>query len=161
MSPRESPRESTRSSPRRTFATALSVGALLLLAGCEKPTPGVTVVSGGTSVHTEATTFCRDGQSVEQRNCVENTDRNPVLRVQQGALVGIDVDKDLSEHGWFLYDADAKARSEIQDTHYFSYTPDFGNRPTRGIINLEIRSTERVANDARVTGVWRFQLVQK
>lgn len=147
---------------RRTLAATASTAALvLLLTGCEQPTPGVTLVSGGTSVRTESTTFCRAGQSVEQLSCVVHAARGAVLRVQQGALVGIDVDKDLSEHGWYLYDADAKARSEVQDTHYFAYTPDFSNRPAKGLINLEIRSTERVADDARVTGVWRFQLVQR
>jgi hypothetical protein len=136
---------------------------LLVLTGCQKPTPGVTLVSGGATVHTESTTYCRAGQSVANNNCVQHTgrDRIGVLRVQQGAVLGIDVDKALAKNGWFLYDADAKARSEVQDTHYFSYTPDFSNRPTLGIINLEIRSTDRVADDAQVTGVWRFQLVQK
>jgi hypothetical protein len=147
---------------RRPLAAAAAVAALLLtLSGCQKPTPGVTLVSGGDSVHTESATFCRDGQSATKQNCVVHKDQIGVIRVRQGDPVGIDVDRTLSKHGWLLYDADQKARSEIQNTHYFAYTPDFTNRPLKSVINLEVWSTDHVAQDAGVTGVWRFQLIQK
>jgi hypothetical protein len=147
---------------RRPAVTALTgVAVLLSLTGCQKPTPGVTAVSRGQSVHVESASYCRDGQTVEKQDCVLHLDRVAVLRVKQGALVGIDVDSELTEKGWFLYDADAKARSAVQDSHYFSYTPDFSNRPLKGLINLEVRSTDRVADDANVTGIWKIQLLQK
>lgn len=131
---------------------------LLALGACEKPTPGVTVSSGASAVHTEATTYCRDGQSAAPRNCVENLDRLSVVRVKAGDRVGIDVAKTIADKGWILVDTGANARSDVQDEMHFSYTPDFSSSP---VINLEIRSLDRVAEDAAITGVWTFQLVQK
>ena len=143
----------------RPLATAVA-GTLLLvgLTGCQKPTPGVTVSSGKRSVHVEATTYCRDGQSAAQRNCVEHLKRFGLVRVKEGDAVAIDVDSSIAKHGWILVDADANARSAVQDEHHFSYTPDFRAGP---VIHLEIRSLDRVADDATTTGVWKFQLVQE
>jgi hypothetical protein len=132
--------------------------AVLALAGCEKPTPGVTVSSGTTSVHSEATTYCREGQSAAKSNCVEHLDRVSVVRVKAGERVGIDVAKTIAEDGWILVDTGANARSDVQDELHFSYTPDFSRSP---VIHLEVRSLDRVAENATVTGVWTFQLVQK
>lgn len=130
---------------------------LLALAGCEKPTPGVTVSSGSNAVHREATTYCRDGQTAEKQNCQENLDEVGIVRVKPGERVGIDVSKALADKGWILVDTGANARSEVQDELHFSYTPDFSTSP---VIHLEIRSLDKVADDANVTGVWTFQLVR-
>lgn len=148
---------------RRPLATALSAGALLLaLTGCEKPTPGVTLASGGTSVHSESTLYCHSAADLASQTCSEHTDRVTVLPVVQGALVGIDVDSSISDKGWYVVDADANQRSAVQDEHYFTINADFSDRPVKNLINLEVRSLDRVAEDgAQVLGVWKFQLVQK
>ena len=147
------------SPPVRPLVTATAGAALLLtLTGCEKPTPGVTVASGSSSVHMESTTYCHEGQSAEAQNCVEHLDRLGVVKVKPGEQVMVDVDKDIAETGWVLVDADANARSSVQDEHYFSFTPDFRNGP---VVKLEIRSLDKPADDARVTGVWKFQLIQQ
>lgn len=139
--------------------TVIAAATLLLLglAGCQKPTPSVTVTSGRSSTHTEATTFCREGQSVVKQNCVEHLDRVGIVRVKAGERVSFDVDGELAENGWLLVDTDRQARSGVQDEHYFSYIPDFGAGP---IIKLEVRSLSRPADNAVVTGVWRFELIQ-
>jgi hypothetical protein len=80
-----------------------------------------------------------------------------IIEVKQGNRVGIDVDNAIAKHGWILVDADAKARSAVQDEHHFAYVPDFQAGP---VIHLEIRSLDHVADDASITGVWKFQLVQ-
>ncbi len=145
--------------PARPLASvAAGVVLLLGLTGCEKPTPGVTLSSGTNSVHAESTTYCRDGQSAEEQNCVEHLDRVTQIRVKQGNRVGVDVDRSVAENGWILVLPAANQRSEVQDEHYFSYTPDFGTSP---FIDLEVRSLDRVANDARTTGIWKFRLVQE
>lgn len=138
---------------------SVAVGALLLvgLTGCEKPTPGVTLSSGTRSVHMESTTYCRDGQSAEQRNCVEHLDRVSQIEVKQGDQVAVDVDKSIAENGWILVLPVANQRSEVQDGHHFAYTPDFGNVP---FIELEVRSLDHPADNARTTGIWKFRLVQ-
>lgn len=130
----------------------------LALTGCEKPTAGVTVTSGTSSAHMEATTYCRDDQSAAARNCVEYLDRVTAARVKAGEPIGIDVATSITKTGWILVDTGATARSEVQDEHHFSHTPDF---PTSPVIHLEVRSLDRVADDAPVTGVWTFQLVQR
>jgi hypothetical protein len=130
----------------------------LALTGCQKPTPGVTVTSGTHSEHLESTTFCRDGQTAAAKNCVEHLDRIGRVEVKSGEPIGIDVDKSVAEHGWIVVLTDARQRSAVLDSHYFSYTPDFSNGP---LVNLEIRSLSRVANDAATTGVWKFQLVEQ
>jgi hypothetical protein len=137
----------------------VTAGLLVLaLAGCEKPTPGVTVAAGSSSVHIESTTYCHDGQSAEQANCVEHLDRLGIIKVKRGEQVMVDVDKDIAEDGWVLVDSDANARSDIQDEHYFAFTPDFRNGP---VVRLEIRSLDEPADNAQVTGVWKFQLIQR
>lgn len=141
---------------RPLLATGAGALALVSLTGCQKPTPGVTVSSGTHSVHVEATTYCRDGQSAARRNCVEHLKRFGLIRVKDGDSVAIDVDRSLADHGWILVDADANARSAVQDVHHFSYTPDFRAGP---VIHLEVRSLDHVADDATTTGVWKFQLV--
>ena len=142
---------------RRLATAALGASLLLGLTGCEKPTPGVTVSSGTHSVHVESATYCRDGQSAAQQNCVEHLGRVGIIKVKTGNEVSIDVDNAIAKHGWILVDADANARSEVQDEHHFSYTPDFRSGP---IVHLEIRSLDKVSNDAQTTGIWKFQLVQ-
>ena len=146
---------------RRPLVPTLVAGVLLLtLSGCERPTPGVTIVSGTETARADATTFCFGGP---EKDCVQDgsTENVGVLRVQEGEQIGVDVDRDLADSGWYLVDVDLKSRSAVQDRHYFAYTPSFQDRPQAGIINLEVRSTERVAEDARTTGLWRFQLVQE
>lgn len=140
----------------RPFVTAACLA--LALTGCQKPTPGVTITSGAHSTHLESTTFCRDGQTAVAKNCVEHLNRIGRVEVTSGEPIGIDVDKSVAEHGWIVVLADAKQRSAVLDTHYFSYTPDFSAGP---LVTLEIRSLSRVADDAETTGVWKFQLVQQ
>ena len=144
--------------PARPLATVAAGSCLLVgLAGCQKPTPGVTVSSGTHSVHVESATYCRDGQTVAKQDCVEHVSRVGIIEVKQGNRVGIDVDNAIAKHGWILVDADAKARSAVQDEHHFAYVPDFQRGP---VIHLEIRSLDHVADDANITGVWKFQLVE-
>ena len=129
--------------------------AVLALAGCEKPTPGVTISAGSASAHIESTTFCRDGQTPAKKNCVEHLTRLGVINVKQGQLVGIDVDNAIAKHGWVVVDVGQKLTSGVQHEHYFSYTPSFSAGPT---IELDVKSLDRVADNANVTGIWRFEL---
>lgn len=149
--------------PTRPLVAVLSAGALLLaLSACERPTPGVTIVSDGKSARTGSALYCRSVADLDAQRCVETPDEVAVLRVAQGGQIGIDVDKKLADKGWYVVDADAKQRSAVQDEHYFTIQADFTDRPVDSVINLEIRSLDRVAEDgARVLGVWRFQILQK
>lgn len=148
----------------RPLTLALAATALLLTA-CERPTPGVTMVSRGESVHTEAASYCHDGRPLRRlTDCPGPGTRAAVLPTRQGAQVGIDVDKDLADKGWYVVDLDSKTRYSYQDDHYLAFTADFTDRPIAGVINLEVRQVAGIPTTddalAPVTGVWRFQLVQ-
>lgn len=148
--------------PRRTAVTTVTgCLALAALAGCTKPTPGVTLVSDGRHVRSEATVYCRDGQTPAKRDCATSGHGPTVIAVRQGGQLGVDVDKTLAQHGWYLVDVDGKQRTPVQDTHYFSFPVDFSNRPTAGVATYEIRSVDHVAENAKDTGTWVFQLTQR
>jgi hypothetical protein len=80
----------------RPAAGACVVG-LLILTGCQQPTPSVTLQSGSRSVHDQATAYVRGGKQVRGSSSAK------VLRVRPGALVGIDVDGSIADHGWSVH----------------------------------------------------------
>jgi hypothetical protein len=142
----------------RPLATAVVGASLLLgLTGCEKPTPGVTVSSGRHSQHVEATTYCRDGQSMKNNDCSTDKAESALIRVKSGAEVGIDVDSAIAEHGWRLVVVGTSDVSPVQDARHFSFNAVFNQGP---ILDLQVQSLERVAEDATATGFWRIRLVQ-
>ncbi len=151
---------------RRLTPAVTGLALLLTLSACERPTPGVTLVTGTRSVHSEALQFCRGGAALTAKKdeCPGTQDRVTVLRAEQDGLVGVDVDKKLTKTGWFLYDLDAQRSYGFQDSHYLSFVADYSNRPTTGVINLEVRQVDHKptgANDLpKVVGLWAFQLVQ-
>jgi hypothetical protein len=154
---------------RRPLLTALTGAALLLsLAGCQKPSPSVTLVSAGKSVHSEAHQYCRDGKFLTKANgneCPAAGKPVTVLSADQDGLVGVDVAKQLTETGWYLFDLDAQRSYGFQDKHYLSIVADYSNRPVPGVIHLEVRQVDRKPRNDRdlpkVVGQWKFELVQK
>jgi hypothetical protein len=155
---------------RRHLAVGTAaVASLLALTGCERPTPLVSLVSGGTFVKAEASSFCFEGQDPTREPGSEGgcsfTERTPrLLEVRPGDQLGIDVDKDLAESGWVAVvrpqnggqQAQEQA-SPVQEGHYFTFNPQFETGP----IELDIRSLSAPRGDAQVTGVWRFVLTPK
>jgi hypothetical protein len=146
-------------SPRRRLSAAASAGFLVLtLAACEKPSPLVTLVSSGNTVHSEAQVYCFEGQSVQQANCAGRAEEVKELRVRPGQPIGIDVDKEVAERGWLIEVGEgeqAQQSNVFVDDHYFS----FGFPIDRGQrIPLTIRTVG--AEDPQApTGEWSFVLV--
>jgi hypothetical protein len=155
---------------RRHLAVGTAVlASLLVLTGCEQPTPLVSLVSGGTFAKTEAASFCFDGQDPTREPGTEGgcrfVERPPtLLEMRPGDQLGIDVDKELAESGWVAVvrpqnggqQAQEQA-SPVQESHYFTFVPQFESGP----IELDIRSLSSPRDDARVTGVWKFVLAPK
>lgn len=148
---------------RRLLHSACAVGALLALTACEKPTPLVTVVSGGTSVYSEARTWCFEDQTPP--DCASREPGTTRLAVRGGETVGVDVGKALVEDGWYIelsdpqsQDAEAQQpqRSEPQTGHYFTF--DAPNLPAGSRLQLTVRS---LTKDAEPSGEWRFTLTPK
>ena len=147
---------------RRLLAAASATFALTALTACEKPAPLVTVVSGGTSVYSEAAAYCFDeGQTLDSGSCAVRSPEARRLEVRQGERIGIDVDKELVERGWQLEILDpadpqrTQGSSTITD-HYFPFTAP-GIAPG-GKLVLTVRTVD--ANNAP-TGEWQFELVNR
>jgi hypothetical protein len=146
-------------SRRRRLSAAVSAGSLLLaLTACERPSPLVTVVSSGNSVHSEAQVYCFEGQSVQEANCATRAEQVKELRVRSGQPIGIDVDKEVAERGWLIEVGEgeqAQQSSVFRDKHYFS----FGLPLERGSrVPLTVR-TVGGENPQAPTGEWSFVLV--
>lgn len=156
----------------RLLAAGAATASLFALTGCQEPSPLVTVVSSGQSVHDEATSYCFDGQSPTKQpgtagGCSFDRKAPKLLRVQQGEQVGIDVSKEVADRAWVVVIAPQAAgqaqqqgeqSSTVQTSHYFTFTPQFdGGTP----LDLQVRSLASDAPNAQVTGVWRFVLAPK
>jgi hypothetical protein len=143
---------------RRPLACVAAVGALLALSACEKPTPIVTVVSGGQSVYAEASTWCFEGQTGDE--CAERETDVTSLPVRAGETVGVDVDKELADGGWYLElsapggnGEQEPQRSEPQQGHYFSFTaPSLAEGSS---LDLQVRA---VGEGEEPRGEFRFRL---
>ena len=141
----------------------IAAGALLALTACEKPSPIVTVVSGGQSEYAEANVFCFEGQSIEAGDCATRHDGTTEIGVRGGETVGVDVDKELADSGWFIELSDPAQgqqaqpqRSEPQDGHYFTFTAP--NLPTGATLQLTVRSLDEGGTN---NGEWSFTLKPK
>lgn len=149
---------------RRLLASASVAGALLALTACEKPAPIVTVVSGGESVYTEASTWCFEGQTPP--DCAERAEGVTELSVRGGETVGVDVDKELADRGWFLELAEPEGqgqgsqpqRSEPQTGHYFTFTAP--NLPTGSSLLLTVRALGE-GEEQEPVGEWEFVLTPR
>ena len=148
---------------RRLLAAAAATSAMAaLLTGCEKPAPIVTVVSGGTSVYSEAAAFCFDeGQTLDSGECAQRATQTKQLAVRPGERVGIDVDKELVERGWQLVISDPQDPQRTQasgviDDHYFPFTAP-GIAPD-GSLLLTVRTVD---DQETPTGEWQFELVSR
>src|SRR3712207_2544714 len=122
---------------RRIVATVPALIALVAVTGCEKPTPLVTVGSGGSTVHREATVYCGEGENLQQDNCTRSTEEVAQVEVTLGDPVAVDVDGDLVESGWYI--AVGENRTQTLKEHYFRFTPGSGDFGQQGQIELQIR----------------------
>jgi hypothetical protein len=78
----------------RTVAVALAaVTALGMSAGCEKQSPYVTLTAHGVTVKARAQRYCRGGKCTQGHSA-------PILFVQPGDTLGIDVPRSVASDGW-------------------------------------------------------------
>jgi hypothetical protein len=90
---------------RRTAAALGVVSAgLLVLSGCDKPTPLATVTVGTDSVHTEAACY-NDGKPLDAaatKTCSAKKKDVKSIKVDPDATVRIGVDPTIADKGWTL-----------------------------------------------------------
>ena len=151
---------------RRLGATLAASAAILGLSGCERPTPIVTLYSGGTSLYDEAFSYCFDGQDPgkepgSEGACRFDADRQTkVLGVHPGDEVVVDVDRDIADKGWYVVlrgtGPNQQTRLATQQEHVTSFQPDFTQSPT---ITVLVQKLTEASDTAQSVGVWQFTLV--
>lgn len=137
---------------RRPRAAALLClpAALVLVAGCTKPPPSVTIQGGGTSLRSEPLRYNLDGKTVEDRSGPK------VLAVSSGETVNISVDKKTADAGWLVLVNDKITRIDRGNHHYSFPVPEFANSPETSLVVFE---QPPAGGDA--TGSWIFTLRQE
>lgn len=139
----------------RPLACACSLGALLALTGCEKPAPIVTVLSNGQSVYAEANRWCFEGQTPP--DCAERHEGATTVEISPGGgTIGVDVDRELADTGWFVEVTEAGQEgggqpTEVQEGHYATFS--FGE--VRRELLLTVYS---VGEGEEPSGEWTFRL---
>ena len=152
-------------SPRRSLAIALVALSPLVLAGCEKPYPGVTAWSGTSSKHVEA--LCWQPEELgglTPRECAEDVLATAgagqgiaALEVSPGDTVGVSVDPIVAEGGWSLQIAGQTLATGLTDTYYRFTFPEQVAAEGAGY-TLQVIAAAK-PNGAR--GYWFFQLVPR
>jgi hypothetical protein len=154
---------SLRSRPVRV--AALGVVVMTALAACEKPSPGVTVWSGTTSRHAEATCWSFDGSATAGgvKACTQQVvqaaltgDGAPSIPVGEGNIVGISVDPSVAENGWYPnIGTSTLVQTPITSTYYRFAVPSGQSVPAKGLtLSIVAKGSGQLPR-----GVWIFKLV--
>jgi hypothetical protein len=152
-------------SPHRALAIGLVALSPLVLAGCEKPYPGVTVWSGTSSEHAAALCWqFQEGASLGPRDCAEDVlaqagsgEGITRLEVSPGATVGISVDPVVADSGWSVQIAGQTLAAGLTDTYYRFTFPEQVAAEGPGY-TLQVIAA---ASDTGSRGYWFFQLVPR
>lgn len=148
-------------SRRAALVAATAVSAAILLSGCEKPAPGVSVFSGTTTEHRKAVCWAFESEALDPGQCTQDllteasagevVARIPVV---PGDTVGISVDPVVAKSGWTPVIGQQRLVSTPLETTYYRFTyPDLQEVPEDGVL-LQI-----VAGRGDSTrGIWVFRL---
>ena len=150
--------------PRPMVTVLGAAAAVLTLAGCDKPTPGVTVQSGATSVVLKPQTYCFDTKTADCRVAVSGN--VGTLHAHGGSSVLVDVPRGLaggywqvrsatqSSSGTFTSLTEAGTQSAVlHDRHTTRVQVPFGS----GDYYLIVTQAPRGTNKA--TGSWVARIV--
>lgn len=151
--------------PRRSLAFAMVVASPVLLSGCQKPNPGVTIWSGTSSEHTQAVCWqAEEDTALTPRECAEDVLATaaagsgiPVLDVSPGNTVGISVDPVVAESGWSAQIAGQTLVTDVTETYHRFTFPEQVATTGEGF-TLQVIAT---ASPTGARGHWFFQLVPR
>ncbi len=155
------------------------LAAGLLLAGCglQQPTPYVSVVSGGSTAHAQAVSYCFEGQqaSADGAGCTKLDEKTEVLRFTPGDQVGIDVAKKVSAN-WAACigsgapqaqpctldqnDQQQAVVGQFQKDHYATFQPPNTLIKLR-VFELAPGATTDQASAPATRGTWEFLLAPR
>lgn len=146
---------------RSVLAGSLAVVSVLALAACEKPAPGVSVVSGMTSAYRAALCWSFDGEPLTAETCAQDLVTEALdgadvaaIPVIPGQVIGISVDPVVASAGWYpVIGSQRLTQRPITSTYYRFTYPDLQEVPVDGV------SLQVVAGSEGTQGLWVFQLV--
>ncbi len=140
----------------RTTAALGAAGLMAVtgLSGCDKPRPGVTVVSGRATARLEAACWSRDaGKTVTLATC---TPKGATLKVTPGRTIGISVDKDVADAGWEpAIGNSALVAKPLHQSYYRFALSEQDLAP--GSLTLRIIAVDKTGSNPR--GFWSLSLV--
>jgi hypothetical protein len=146
---------------RPVLAGSLALVGVLALTACEKPPPGVSVVSGMTSAYRAALCWSFDGEPLSAETCAQDVvtealDGADVARIPviPGQVIGISVDPVVADAGWYpVIGSQRLTQQPITSTDYRFTYPDLQEVPADGV------SLQVVAGAEGTLGLWVFQLI--
>jgi hypothetical protein len=149
----------------RVLALGLTVvSAALLLSGCTKPNPGVSVWAGTTSLHLQAQCWSPDSTIALDINACssvltkeDKAKSIPTLTLKPGATMGISVDVKVAKNGWVAKLGSQTLTPTKVTTTYWRFTyPQLAGLPAKN--QLVILAVGPTTNTYR--GVWVFNTVE-
>lgn len=152
---------------RATAALGTVTAGLLVLAGCDKPTPLATLSAGSDSVSTEATDGCyhEGGGSLSEKKTASCLSKkgSETLSVKPGEKLRVGVEPKIAKSGWVLVSEDPPMNEPSKET-YRSFDADdlFQQRNQMGQVE-GMRKTAKVAvvelgKGGSAKGMWHFTL---
>jgi hypothetical protein len=149
---------------RRSRLALLSLTAIvgaLVLTGCEKPAPGVSVFAGTTTEYRPAVCWAFDGEALEPGDCAQDViteastgDAVATIPVVPGETIGISVDPKVADAGWSPVIGQQRLVSTPLDTTYYRFTyPDLQEIPAEGVLLQIVAGRGESAK-----GIWVFRL---
>jgi hypothetical protein len=149
---------------RRSRLALLSLTAVvgaLVLTGCEKPAPGVSVFAGTTTEYRPAVCWAFDGEALEAGDCAQDViteastgDAVATIPVVPGETIGISVDPKVADAGWSPVIGQQRLVSTPLDTTYYRFTyPDLQEIPAEGVLLQIVAGRGESAK-----GIWVFRL---
>lgn len=147
---------------RIVVLSAVALTAAVALTGCEKPAPGVSVVSGTTSAYRPALCWSFSGEALSAESCAQDLVTRAfdggsaaTIPVVPGATIGISVDPVVADTGWYPVIGTQKLTEQPLTTTYYRFTyPDLQEVPADGV-PLQVVAAE----GGSTVGLWVFALV--
>lgn len=153
------PRPSTR---RRTgLLLALPLVLAGALSGCEKPTPSVTVESGGASDHVEALCW-NDHDAPAPDDCGNSltaaklAKRQGAIPIKVGETIGISVDRAIADAGWQVNVGNRSLARDL-DSRYYKIGPLTLADLSSGTLDLRVYAYAG-GSSSKARGLWVFAL---
>jgi len=136
--------------PRRTLALAVTaVAGAVVLVGCDKPDPRITVVSGTTIENLDPVAACRGSDVYKGAGGCHDTGSKGLLIHLIGDTFSVDVPISVAEQRWFISTDRGQSLPTSQSHQRF---------PFQALVPSVIEVHE-IAGPASSRTVWRFRVV--